>query len=541
MQKMMFRNFGLLGFLFLLISVANAQDIEEAYKKLSYGKTDEAVNIAKSVANADPAIMANKFSLYSLLNAAERYDEAGKVLSEIKTSDESGPYGKTADVLMKLDQGANPDDLTVEIDKAIRKGKKMKGFLYRTVGEYFLFNKKTNPVKAIQYIKMAIDDYGLKNASTRMLLGDAYNLKNDAGNAVTNYEYAMEMDPTNAVPHYKIGTAYIRAKRYEFGVPELRKAIETDPSYALAYKDLGKYYYDVDKYQEAKENYRKYMTMIGTPTLAEKVQYANILFLNKDYSEALPLLEQARVEDKANKYPNVLRMMGYAYHETHENNKAISALNNFLANRDTTKILSQDYLYLGKIQAELGQDSLSRLNYLQAFEMDSTLDSEIKVIADTLFNQKKYDPAGMLYMAIAKSTNLAADYFYATRADYLAGNYSRGIEAAEGIINKLPNEVEGYLWKARHQALLDTLNKGAAAIDPYLQVVEKGKVDPSKYSKQMLEALNWLTVYYINIKADYAKAQEYNDQALEVDANNEQVMKLFNFLLEATKPKSGKK
>ena len=276
-------------------------------------------------------------------------------------------------------------------------------------------------------------------------------------------------------------------------------------------------------------------------TTPEKVQYANILFLNKDYSEALPLLEQARVEDKANKYPNVLRMMGYAYHETHENNKAISALNNFLANRDTTKILSQDYLYLGKIQAELGQDSLSRLNYLQAFEMDSTLDSEIKVIADTLFNQKKYDPAGMLYMAIAKSTNLAADYFYATRADYLAGNYSRGIEAAEGIINKLPNEVEGYLWKARHQALLDTPNKGAAAIDPYLQVVEKGKVDPSKYSKQMLEALNWLTVYYINIKADYAKAQEYNDQALEVDANNEQVMKLFNFLLEATKPKSGKK
>lgn len=57
----------------------------------------------------------------------------------------------------------------------------------------------------------------------------------------------------------------------------------------------------------------------------------------------------------------------------------------------------------------------------------------------------------------------------------------------------------------------------------------------------MLEALNWLTVYYINIKADYAKAQEYNDQALEIDANNEQVMKLFNFLLEATKPKSGKK
>ncbi len=541
MQKMMFRKFGLLGFLFLLINGANAQDIETAYKLLSYGKADEAVKTAQSVVNADPAIMANKFSLYSLLNAAEKYDEASKLLSEIKSADESGPYGKTADVLMKLDQGTNPDDLVVEIDKAIRKGKKMKGFLYRTVGEYFLFNKKPNPTKAINYIKTAIDEYGLKNASTRMLLGDAYNLKNDAGNAVTNYEYAMDMDPTNAVPHYKIGTAYIRAKRYEFGVPELRKAIETDPTYALAYKDLGKYYYDVDKYDEAKDNYGKYIQMVKTPTLAERVQYANILFLNKDYKEAIPLLVQARSEDSSNKYPNVLRMLGYAYHETGDDSKAINSLNSFLENRDTTKILSQDYLYLGKIQAKLGQDSLSRLNYLQAFQMDSTLDGEIKIIADTLFNQKKYNEAGMLYMAVAQSSNLAADYFYATRADYLGGNYMRGIESAQGIINKLPNEVEGYLWKARHQALLDTINKGAAAIEPYLQVIEKGKVDPAKYNKQMLEALNWLTVYYINVKADYAKAQEYNDQALEVDANNDQVMKLFNFLLDATKPKSGKK
>jgi hypothetical protein len=50
----------------------------------------------------------------------------------------------------------------VDIDKAIRKGKKAKGFLYRTVGEYFLFGKKPNAVKAIGYIKAAIDDYGLK-------------------------------------------------------------------------------------------------------------------------------------------------------------------------------------------------------------------------------------------------------------------------------------------------------------------------------------------------------------------------------------------
>ena len=169
-----------------------------------------------------------------------------------------------------------------------------------------------------------------------------------------------------------------------------------------------------------------------------------------------------------------------------------------------------------------------------AFQMDSTKEGVIKEIADTLFNQKRYDEAGFFYFARAKSTNLAVDYFYATRADYLGGNNTRGMEAAQGIINKLPEEVEGHLWKARHAVQKDTLNKGAEAVPFFETLIQKASVDKSKNAKELLEALNWLTVYNINIKQDYVKAQSYNDQALEIDANNEQVMKLFNFLTEIT-------
>jgi hypothetical protein len=89
---------------------------------------------------------------------------------------------------------------------------------------------------------------------------------------------------------------------------------------------------------------------------------------------------------------------------------------------------------------------------------------------------KKYAEAGKFYFAIAKSTDLAVDYFYATRADYLGRQYQRGVEAADGIIGKLPEEVEGYLWKGRHYAQLDTLNKEAAAVPAFEKVVEKERL-----------------------------------------------------------------
>ncbi|MBK9398608.1 MAG: hypothetical protein IPN55_15780 [Saprospiraceae bacterium] len=381
----------------------------------------------------------------------------------------------------------------------------------------------------------------MNNASTRMILRDAYSAKNDAGNAVTNYEYAMELDKTSAVPHYKIGTTYIRARNYEFGVPELRKAIETDPNYMLAYKDLGKYYYDAGKYEEAKENYGKYIASTK-PTLIENIQYSNILYFAKDYEKGVQVMNQVKAADKDSKYVGINRLLGYSYYETGKYDKAEQLLTNFFSNHDTLKILAEDYIYLGKIQDKLGSDSLSmakydsmsRSSYLMAFQMDSTKEGVIKEIADSLYNQKRYDEAGFFYFARAKSTNLAADYFYATRADYLGGNYVRGMEAAQGIINKLPDELAGHLWLARNAALLDTINKGAMAVPLYEMVITKGNIDKAKNGKDILEALNWLTVYNINIKQDYVKAQSYNDQALEIDANNEQVMKLFNFLTDVT-------
>lgn len=516
---------------FALLSFGlSAQSIDNAYKLLTYGKTHEAVDEMTKLTNAAPTNLENQLVLYNILRSADKFGPAKDILTGIINADENGPYGRVAAIIARIDAGENVDDMTSDIDKAVRKGKKARGILTRSIGEYFLYGNKKNAVHAIKFIKQSIDEYGLKNYATRMLLADAYNLKNEAGNAVTNYEYALELDPSSAVPAYKIGTTYIRAKNYEFGVPELRRAIEIDPGYANSYRDLGKYYYDATRYPEAKESYGKYMSMV-TPSLEEKVQYGNILYLNKDYDEAITIMKEVKKQDAKRNYIN--RLLGYSYYETGKYNEALSSMDFFFNNQDTTRVLASDYEYLGKIQFKLGEDSLGRTNYLQAFLLDSTKTDLIKDIADTLFTQKKYAEAGNYYMVIANSTNLASDYFYATRADYLGGNYLRGDTAALGIISKLPEDIQGYLWRARHNAQMDTAKAGLA-LPFYEKVIEYGEKDLDKYRRELSEAANWITVHYIH-KEEYARAEEFNNKALDFDASNEQTLNLLDFLVQVSK------
>ncbi len=96
---MMMKKMNLLLVLLLIFSVAKAQDIETAYKQLSYGKDADAVSTVKAVINANPESFTDKFSLYSILSAAGKYSEATEVLNTIKAADEKGAYGKTECVI----------------------------------------------------------------------------------------------------------------------------------------------------------------------------------------------------------------------------------------------------------------------------------------------------------------------------------------------------------------------------------------------------------------------------------------------------------
>jgi len=282
------------------------------------------------------------------------------------------------------------------------------------------------------------------------------------------------------------------------------------------HRDLGYYYYDRAKYPEAKQNFSKYLELNTPPSVNDRLWYANTLFLNKDYAEAIQFTKAIQKDAPNKAYLD--RLLGYTYCESKDYPNALQSMNKFLAEHDTTPIISRDYEYLGRIYMGLGQDSIGRLNWLQAFQMDTSKLFLVKEIADTLYERKQYNQAGYFFNIIAKSTNLAVDYFYATRADYLGNQFGRGDTAAMGIIAKVPDDPTGYLWRARHNVQMDSTGTGAA-IPFYNKVIELGSTNVEKYKKNLSEAANWLTAYYIK-KQDYKTANSWNDKALEFDDTN---------------------
>lgn len=511
--------------LLLVISGLKAQSVDDAYKLLLYGKQGDAIREITKITDSDPSSLDNQLQKFGIMSIIGNRMESRKILDGIIAADAKSVQGKISAIINQINDGGDAAVLSGEIDKVLRKGKKSKAVLARAVGLNFLYGPKKNVQKSVDYLKAAIEEYGEKTAMARILLGEAYLEKQDAGNAVTNFEYAMELDKTNALAPYEAGKAYISSRNYEIGIPFYRKAIEMDPTYAMPWKAMGKYFYDINLFSEAKNHYGKYITMTQ-PTNDEWVQYGNILFLNKDYSEAIDVINKVKDQESKRNYLN--RLLGYSYYETGKLDRAKQSMNLFFSNQDTTKVLGSDYEYLGKIYKAEGNDSMYRVNTLKAFELDSTKSTLVKELADTLLKQKQYNEAAKFYRAISNRTDLAVDWYYVTLSDYMGKNYAAGDSAALNIIRKIPEDPFGYLWSGRNRAMMDTTGEGLS-VGMYDKVIEVGKKDQVKYKNEILEAINNNTVIYIN-KGDKVNAIKYNDMGLDLDGNNPKVLELADYI-----------
>ncbi|MBA2422498.1 MAG: tetratricopeptide repeat protein [Chitinophagales bacterium] len=347
---------------------------------------------------------------------------------------------------------------------------------------------------------------------------------NRGGDAVSAYERAGELNPSFAKAFTRVGVIWRLARNYNQALTSFQKAVAIDPNFPPAYREMAELYFYTGQFDVASQTYQKYLDLADKDDYTQ-FRYAQYLFLTKDYEGALRILNPLR--DKMDQ-PIMWRLSAYSNYEMGNHQVGMEQINTFFQKSQSTRILSSDYEYLGKLMAKSGQDSLAMMNFEKAIEMDSSKISLYNEIGSNLFQQKKYHEAALAYKkkvdAAPKDATLQ-DFFNVGKSYYFSKEFQLADSAFTSMIQLNQQWPIGYIWRARVMTNVDdsTAVKGLAA--PYYQtVIEKSMVDTVKYVKELIEAYKYLGD--INaLKENYGASLYYYDKFMRLDSANTEVPK----------------
>jgi tetratricopeptide (TPR) repeat protein len=454
------------------------------------------------------------------------------------------------------------DDATArtDFDKAISlAGKDSKPYVY--VGKAYLLTSGTANVSAANAnAAIAVLTKGLsvntKDPELDIVMGDAYRSQLKSSEAFKYYQDATNLAPNSPTANVAIGVLWKYANNFDGAEQQFQKALSFDPNFGPAYRewaetDLRWAQNDPSKasakVKEAVTHFQKFLSLTDNSEESQ-MRYADFLINAGDY-KTLQTVAQGLANSK-NPNLRAYRYLGYAAYENGDYQAAVTALNKWMTQAGPKRIIPSDYLYLGRAQVGLKQDSLGIQNLRTAYQMDSTNTDVFEEIAKSYYGQKKYKLAGDAYRQYndkSKKPNLqdyvreGISYFFAFQDDYYGANKAK---ADTNLLNYASNaftyvqthaaapSADVALYQARAVDLKETDRnniKGLAKpyYEQYIQLVTaRGVQDRDK--KSLAEAYAYLGNVYEFKEKDAAKAEENFSKARELDPTNQSVLNHYN-------------
>ncbi|WP_184466465.1 tetratricopeptide repeat protein [Pedobacter sp. AK013] len=533
--------------LVLMGSAVFAQSLTDAKKAIDAEQYQKASSMLKSLVSAKASDGENYYNLGLVYLKTGYIDSARAVFTKGVTADPKNNLNLIglgeADMLSN-----NPSSAKTNFDKAVALAPKdYKTYLY--IGKAYLAQDKPSDdvskpdfTSALANITKADElDSKDKDAEVFLAQGDAYALQKKNSEALGPYMRVGDVDPNNRRAKTQIGKMYKESRAFPEGEKELQDVIAADANYGPAYRELGELYlqwssFGVDKEKAAKaiENYKKYMDLTDK-SLESQLRYAQFLFYAKDYKTLEQVATSLQVPANDPKGTIVSRMKGWAAYENGNYPQALASLTDFFAKeKDKTKILGNDYLYLGKAQVKAGQDSLGVLNIIEAAKMDSTNADALAEAGLALYKAKKYGKAAEIYTLATKynpnGKGSLTNYYYIGQTRFLEGYFAQRdkkplntaalIEADSALshLNKVsPEFALGYFTRARIANLLeDKANPKYASIPFFEKYISLVKPEEQAANKtNLVESYDYLGAYYAD--KDKAKAIDFLNKSIALD------------------------
>ena len=401
-----------------------------------------------------------------------------------------------------------------------------------------------------------------RDIAVLIALGDAYRSQLKSTDAYDAYSSALAIDPNSPAANVAEGVLWRFADNYDGAYQQFQKAITANPNYGPAYREWAETalrqagsdpsLYDA-KVKEAADNYKKFISLTDY-SVESQMRYADFLIRTKDYVTLQKVAQDLSASAKTNL--RVYRYLGYAAYQNKDYQTALSALTKWVTEADPKRLLPSDYLYLGRIQIALKNDSLGIMNLRKALTLDTTQVDIYGEIANSLFALKKYQEAGDAYHVYAEKSRLAklTDHFHEGYSYYQAymvqartAQTVKTIKPDSTLLTKAdsafsyvehklanPNAPIVYL-QAQVKDFEDSGDrnniKGLAKpyYEQYIQLIlAKGGTPTDEIKSNLVDAYTYLGNYAEFKDKDHAAALAYFNKAKDLDPTDARVTYYFS-------------
>jgi len=560
-----------LGLVFAGSSVF-AQSLADAKKAINDEQYQKAKSMLKNLTVTQPDKDENYFYLGWVYIKQEYPDSAKAAFNKGITINPKSALnydGLGAVALIEKDNATATTNFNQAIALA---GKSSKPYLY--AGEAYLLplhgragagphGPKLNPDDAAAAIAILNKGKAVnpkeKDAEISLALGDIYRSQLNSNDAYSSYSEALAIDPKMAAADVAEGVLWKFADNFTDSEKQFQAALAIDPNFGPAYREWAELdvrwaYSDPTQHDakiaEAVDNYKKYINLTDY-SVESQMRYADFLVDAKDYVALQKVAADLTASAKTNL--RVYRYLAIAAAENKDYATAQTAMTKWLTEADPKRLLPIDYLYMGRIELQLKQDSLGVRDLRKALAVDTSQVEIYGEIAKSLYATGKYIDAAEAYHTYGEKSKKATlndhfkegfSYFQAYSDQLTKADKDKTFKPDSTLLTKSDSAftyVERKATKpvaaiALYHAYVkdyedgDRNNLKGLAKPYYEQYIDltlaKGAPD-DKTKSSLANAYVYLGSYYQYKEKDDVKSLDYYTKAKDMDPANAQVVYYF--------------
>jgi tetratricopeptide (TPR) repeat protein len=522
-----------------------SQSLADAIKATDAEQYQKSKSMLKALTKLEPRNAVNFFYLGNVYLNTKYIDSAEIAYKQGILANANSPLNYVG--VGSLQLMAGKDEMAKSLfDKALALTGKKDNQTQLFIGKAYLLAQRPNIAASEKALQKAAA-INAKDADVYLALGDTYRKEQKNSEAYSSYRTAFELNKKLLRAKVELGVLNKLSKAFPESVAEFNGVIALDPNYGPAYRELAETFWlwgnaQSSKYEErinqALSYYEKYMDLTDR-SLESRERHATFLILAKKYAELEKEANAMAQLDKSN--PRILRYLGYSAYENGNYAASVQALQNFLAKVEPSRIIAQDYLYLGRAMIHIpGSQEIGIRNLKKAIELDSTNVEVMSEVGKALYSAKNFADAAETFQIAVNNPNSktkAYDSFYLGMSHYF--NYATRASAKQNpsksilteadsafsyVIQVAPNNPDSYLYRARVRKYADDQPKLQGLMVPdyehYLEVVmaKPESTSDTRIKNAVIEAYKNLGAFYQ--QTDVNKAKGYFRKVIQLDPSD---------------------